>query len=155
MKRTFETDGMAARKRKRLKMKRRNKHDFQMKNRTAPRPVNFFCASCAFSWPWLCLPSCGWMGLRQSVAGQSDPKPATIGRRFRDLCNYFNSNHLQVKRGRPACRAEAAAAKAGQGESKWIQAVQAPVTLTHRRIFFEEMKRAFILATFREAVAHH
>ena len=129
MKRTLETDGMAARKRKRLKMKRRNKHDFQMKNRkSAPRRVNFSCASCAFSRPWLCLLSGGWVGWRQSLAGQSDPKRALIGRGFHNLCNHLEINHLHVKHG-----------QAGPSESNWIQAVQDLVTLTRtaRRAYFE------------------
>jgi hypothetical protein len=50
---------------------------------------------------------------------QSDPNRAVVGQRTQDLCNYFKSNYLQIKRDRTS-----------PAQSKWIQAVQDPVILT-------------------------
>jgi hypothetical protein len=54
-----------------------------------------------------------------NLFSQSDPKRALIDQPIRDLCNYFKSNHLRIKRG-----------QASPGESKWVQVVLDPVTLT-------------------------
>jgi hypothetical protein len=52
---------------------------------------------------------------------QSELNWAVVGQRTHDLCNYLKSNHLQIKR-----------SQASRAESKWVQVVQDPVSLTQQ-----------------------
>jgi hypothetical protein len=122
------------RKSKRLKMKCRNKHDFQMKNRkSAPRRVNFSCDTIDqnHSFPGRFVRGMFVKGMRRSICSLIPlPKhsPATSGllrppsSLWLRLCPAgpfaFSRPWLcRLSCGREACRAEAAVVEAGCSQS--------------------------------------